>query len=91
MEMCLGDQQYVTNTDKIIDHIEVDFTKLKNIKIKSKKCHFFQCSIVHIISRGYGCKPLEIEKVKNWAVPTNPKDLHLFVGLIFITFGLYLS
>ena len=35
----------------------------------------------HIISRGYFCNPEKVEKVKNWPVPTNPKELQPFLGL----------
>ena len=33
------------------------------------------------ISRGYFCKPQEVDKLKNWPVPTNPKELQQFLGL----------
>ena len=91
MEMCLGDQQFVTlllyldnicifatSIDEMLDCIELVFKWLEefNRKIKPKKCHFFQCSIVflgHVLSaEGISANP---EKVKNWAVPTNPKEL----------------
>ena len=46
---------------------------------------FFQCSIVflgHILSAaGISTNPKKVEKVKNWPVPTNPKELQSFVGL----------
>ena len=60
MEMCNGDQQYVTllfylddicifaeTADQMLDHIELMFSRLKefNLKIKPKKSHFFQTSI----------------------------------------------
>ena len=56
MEMCLGDQQFVTlllylddtcifaaSIDKMLDHTELVFKWLEefNLKIKPKKCHFF--------------------------------------------------
>ena len=56
MEMCLGDQQFVTlllylddicvfaaSIDKMLDRIELVFKWLEefNLKIKPKKCHFF--------------------------------------------------
>ena len=61
MEMCLGDQQFVTlllylddiciftaNVNEMLDCIEMVFQRLKdfNLKMKSKKCCFFQHSIV---------------------------------------------
>ena len=60
MEMCIGDQQYVTllfylddicifadTADQMLDRIEFMFSHLKefNLKIKPKKSHFFQTSI----------------------------------------------
>ena len=61
MEMCLGDQQFATlmlylediciftaNVYEMLDPIEMVFKRLKdfNVKIKKKKCHFFQHSVV---------------------------------------------
>ena len=63
MEMCLGDQQFVTlllylddicvfaaSIDEMLDQIELVFSRLKefNLKIKPKKCHFFQHSVVFL-------------------------------------------
>ena len=100
MEMCLGDQQFVTlplylddicvfatSKDEILDHIELVFKWLETInsKIKPKKCHFFQCSIDFLgdvlSAEGISANLKKVEKVKNWPVPTNPKELQLFLGL----------
>ena len=63
MEMCLGDQQFVTlllylddicifaaSIDEMLDHIELVFKWLEdfNLKIKPTKCHFFQCSVIFL-------------------------------------------
>ena len=63
MEMCLGDQQFVTlllylddicifttHVDEMLDGIEMVFKRLKdfNLKIKPNKCYIFQCSIVFL-------------------------------------------
>ena len=63
MEMCIGDQQYVTllfylddicifaeTADQMLDHIELIFSRLKefNLKIKPKKSHFFQTSVTFL-------------------------------------------
>ena len=63
MEMCIGDQQYVTllfylddicifaeTADQMLDHIELVFFRLKefNLKIKPKKSHFFQTSVTFL-------------------------------------------
>ena len=74
--MCLDNQQFMplllylddicvfaTNIDEMLDCIELVFKRLKefNLKIKPKKCHFFQHSIVflwYVLSTdGYLCKP----------------------------------
>ena len=63
MEMCIGDQQYVTllfylddicifveTADQMLDRIEFVFSHLKefNLKIKPKKLHFFQTSVTFL-------------------------------------------
>ena len=63
MEMCIGDQQYITllfylddicifveMADQMLDRIELVFSHLKefNLKIKPKKSHFFQTSITFL-------------------------------------------
>ena len=63
MEMCIGDQQYVTllfylddicifaeTADQMLDCIEFVFSRLKefNLKIKPKKSHFFQTSVTFL-------------------------------------------
>ena len=63
MEMCIGDQQYVTllfylddicifveTSDQMLDRIELVFSHLKefNLKIKPKKSHFFQTSVTFL-------------------------------------------
>ena len=100
MEMCLRHQQFVTvllylgdicifatRIDKMLDHIELVFKWLEefNLKIKPRKCHFFQCSIIflgHVLSaESISANPKNVEKVKNLSVPTNPKELQSFWGL----------
>ena len=72
---------------KMLDHIEMVFKWLEefNLKIKPKKCHFFQHSIVflgHVLfSEGISANPEKVGKVKNWPVPTNPEELQSFLGL----------
>ena len=100
MEMCLGDQQFVTlllylndicvfvaSIDQMLDQIELVFSRLKefNLKIKPKKCHFFQCSVVflgYVLSAdGISANPKKEDAVKNWPVPMSAKELHSFLGL----------
>ena len=97
MEMCLGDQQFVTlllyldnicvlttSIDKMLYHIVLVFKWLEkfNLKIKPKKCYFFHCSVVflgHVLSaEGTSANPKKVDKVKNWPVPMNPKELQSF-------------
>ena len=46
---------------------------------------FFQCSVVflgYVISAdGISANPEKVEKVQNWPVPSNLKELHSFLGL----------
>ena len=100
MEMCLGDKQFVTlllyldnicifaaSIDEMLDCIELVFKLLEefNLKIKPKKCHFFQHSVIFLwhvlLAEGISANPKNVEKVKNWPVPTNPKELQSFWGL----------
>ena len=61
MEQCLGDQQFVTlllylddicifapSIEEMLDHIDLVFSMLKefHFKIKPKKCHFFDTSVL---------------------------------------------
>ena len=95
MEMCLGDQQFVTlllyldnicifatGIDEMLDHIELVFKWQEefNLKIKPKKYHFFQCSIIflgHVLSaEGISANPKKVERVKNQ--PTQRKYNHFW-------------
>ena len=100
MEMCIGDQQYVTllfylddicvfstTIDQMLNRIELVFRRLKefNLKIKPKKSHFFQRSATflgHVLSsQGIAPNPEKVDKVRDWPVPGNAKEVHSFVGL----------
>ena len=95
MEQCLGDQQFVTlllylddicifapDISAMLDRIELVFSWLKdfNLKIKPKKCYFFQASMIflgHILSAdGISANPDKVDKVRDWPVPSNVKELH---------------
>ena len=86
---------FATSIDEMLDHIELVFKWLEefNLKIKPKKCHFFLHSIVflrNILSaEGISASPEKVDKVKNWLVATNPKELQSFWGWLLITTGLY--
>ena len=100
MEMCIGDQQYITllfylndicvfseTADQMLDRVELVFNRLKefNLKIKPKKSYFFQAKVNflgHELSgKGVSPNPEKVEKIKNWPVPTNSKEVHSFIGL----------
>ena len=96
MEQCLGDQQFVTlllylgdiciftpDVSAMLDWIELVFSHLKsfNLKIKPKKCYFFQASVIflgHILSAdGISANPEKVDKVQDWLVPKNGKELFI--------------
>ena len=63
------------------------FSQLKafNLKIKWKKCYFFQANVIflgHVLSAdGISAYPEKVETVRDWPVPSNAKELHSFLGL----------
>ena len=63
------------------------FSQLKafTLKIKPKKSYFFQASVIflgHILSSDrISANPEKVEKVRDWPVPSNAKELHSFLGL----------
>ena len=100
MEMCLGDQQYLTllfylddicifssSVDEMLNRIEMVLKRLQdfNLKIKPKKSFFFQSKVLflgHMLSKeGISPNPNKIQKVKDWPVLTNAKEVHSFLGL----------
>ena len=100
MEQCLGDQQFVTlllylddicifapTIDDMLDWSELVFNRLKqfNLKIKPKKCQFFNSSelfLGHVLlANGISSNPEKVEKVKSWSVPKNIKEVQSFLGL----------
>ena len=100
MEQCLDDQQFVTlllylhdicifapYVSAMLDWIELVFSQFKsfNIKIKLKKCYFFQASVIclgHVLSADrISTNPKKVDKVQDWLVPKNAKELHSFLSL----------
>ena len=71
----------------MLDRIELVFDRLKqfNLKIKPKKCQFFDTSVPflgHILSaKGISANPEKVEKVRTWPVPKNIKEVQSFLGL----------
>ena len=95
MEMCLGDQQYLTllfylddicifssSVDEMLNRIKMVLKRLQdfNLKIKPKKSFFFQSKVLflgHILSKeGISPNPEKVQKVKDWPVPSNAKEVH---------------
>ena len=100
MEQCLGDQQFVTlllylddicifalSIEEMLDCIDLVFNRLKefHLKIKSKKCHFFDTSVLflgHVLSlEGISANPKNVDKVWDWPIPMNAKEVHSFMCL----------
>ena len=73
--------------DQMLDRIALVFERLKSfhLKIKPKKSFFFQKSVTflrHILSaEGISPNPEEVEKIKTWPNPSNPKEVHSFICL----------
>ena len=71
----------------MLDQIELVFDRLKqfNLKIKPKKCQFFNSSVPfqgHVLSaNGISANPEKVDKVKTWPVPKNIKEVQSFLGL----------
>ena len=88
---------FTANVDEMLDHIEMVFQRLNNfnLKIKPKKCHFFQCSIVFLgyVKSVHGISAYleKVEKVKHRPIPTSPKELHSFLGLASYLFQILLQ
>ena len=82
MEMCIGDQQYITllfYLDDIGIFVETVDQMLDVLSL------FFQTSVTflgHILSADDILpNPEKIAKIKDWPTPKTPKEVHLFVGL----------
>ena len=73
--------------DQMLDRVALVFERLKsfNLKIKPKKSFFFQKSVTflgHILSaKGISPNPEKVDKIKTWPTPSNPKEVHSFIGL----------
>ena len=71
----------------MLNQMELVFSWLKsfNLKSKPKKSYFFQVSVIflgHILSADeISANPEKVEKVRDWPVPSNAKELHSFLGL----------
>ena len=78
---------FAPDVSAMLDQMELVFNRLKtfNLKIKLKKSYFFQDSVIflgHVLSAdGISANPEKVEKVRDWPVPSNAKELHSFLGL----------
>ena len=78
---------FAPDVSAMLDRMELVFNRLKtfNLKIKPKKSYFFQASVIflgHVLSAdGISANPEKVDKVKDWPVPSNAKELHSFLGL----------
>ena len=78
---------FAPDVSAMLDQTELVFSWLKafNLKIKPKKSYFFQASVIflgHVLSAdGISANPEKVEKVMDWLVPSNAKELHSFLGL----------
>ena len=78
---------FVQSIKIMLDNIELVFNRLKEChpKLKAKKCHFFDTSVLclgHILSSGgISTNPEKVEKLQDWPIPTNAKEVHSFLGL----------
>ena len=99
MEMCLGDQQFVTlllylddicifvaSINEVLDIIWMMFKRLKefNLKAKPKNLGYMLSTV------GISANPEKVNKVKNWPVPTRQKEVHFFLGLTSCHWYLFL-
>ena len=78
---------FAPDVSTMLDQMELVFSQLNsfNLKIKPKKSYFFQASVIflgHVLSSdGISANPEKVEKVRDWPVPSNAKELHSFLGL----------
>ena len=78
---------FAPDVSTMLDRIELVFNQLKyfNFKIKLKKCYFFQASVVFLghvlLADRISAKPEKVDKVRDWSVPKNAKELHSFLVL----------
>ena len=79
---------FSSSIDEMLDRIKLVLKRLQdfNLKIKPKKTFFFQSQVLflgHTLSKdGISPNPEKVQKVKDWPVPSNAKDVHSFLGLV---------
>ena len=72
---------FAPDVSAMLDQIKLVFNWLKafNLKIK-QKCYFFQASVIYLghvlLADGISASPEKVDKVQDWLVPNNAKELH---------------
>ena len=78
---------FAPNIEEMLDCIDLVFSRLKefHLKIKPQKCHFFDTSVLFLgnvlSSKGISANPEKVDKVQDWPIPTNAREVHSFLGL----------
>ena len=78
---------FTETADQMLDRVQLVFNRLRefNLKIKPKKSHFFQAEVGflgHVLSRkGVSPNPEKIDKIRDWPVLKDPKEVYSFIGL----------
>lgn len=71
-----------------LHHLEQVFIRLQNanLKIKPRKCHFFKDQLEYlgfvIDKKGLRPQPAKIEALERMQVPTNKRDIQVFLGMV---------
>lgn len=77
---------FAENSEEMYDRLNQVFDRFRkaNLKLKSKKCNFFQKSVDflgHTVSEnGIECRKDHLQAVADWPTPTNVKELQSLLG-----------
>ena len=78
---------FSSSVDGMLDRIALVFGQLKefNLKIKPMKSFFFQSSVLflghQLLKDGILPNPEKVNKVEDWLILKNAKEVHSFLGL----------
>ena len=78
---------FAPSIEEMLDHIDLVFNRLKefHLKIKPKKYHFLDISVLFLgnvlSSEGTAANPKKVNKVQDWPILSNAKQVHSFLGL----------
>ena len=78
---------FSSSINEMLNRVKMVLKRLQdfNLKIKPKKSFFFQSKVLflgHTLSKeGIFPNPEKVQKVKDWPVPSNAKEVHSFLGL----------